>query len=284
MVVEANTTATAKIGAGGAAQSISRLEVRQLTVTGSQIVRCTPAHLASCAQPAFLLFSLRAGQASARQRGAEVPLRTGECLLLDGRERFELVLADCCEGLLFHLPIDWVEGCLPDPTIAIGIPLGNRPPWAGLLREVMDTIHADDGASPPLLVARSLRTALALTVDAIEVRSTVHGRKTFQSLQRTLAELASNCHVTVTEIAEAHGISARYLHTIYAANGTSCVRELMRVRLERAQRLLLDPSGSTVSIDEIAWQCGFADTGHFRRRFRAHFGVAPSAMRRAAAG
>jgi transcriptional regulator GlxA family with amidase domain len=51
------------------------------------------------------------------------------------------------------------------------------------------------------------------------------------------------------------------------------------VRLERAQRLLLDPAESRRSIDDIAWQCGFSDAGHFRRRFRAFFGISPSAMR-----
>jgi transcriptional regulator GlxA family with amidase domain len=51
------------------------------------------------------------------------------------------------------------------------------------------------------------------------------------------------------------------------------------VRLERAQRLLLDPKAPGRSIDDIAWQCGFSDAGHFRRRFRALFGVSPSAMR-----
>lgn len=200
-------------------------------------------------------------------------------MLLDDREPYELVFADGSDALWFHLPIDWVERYLPDPQIAVAVPLGNRHPWAGMLRDVLDTIHADDGASSPFLVARSLCTALALTVDTIEVRCTAHSRKTFMSLQRTLAELASTCNVTVAEIAQAHGISPRYLHAIYSANGTSCGRELIRVRLERAQRLLLDPKEPGRSIDDIAWQSGFSDTGHFRRRFRALFGVSPSAMR-----
>lgn len=284
MAGERENAAGANIDGWVTAQPISRLEVHQFTVSRAQILRWTPAHIAGCAQPPFMLVSLRGGQGSARHCGAEVNLGAGECVLLDGREPFELLLADASEGLLFKLPVDWVEGCLPDPRVAVAVPLGNRPPWSGLLRDVMDTIHADEGDSPPLLIARSLRTALALTVDAIEVRSTVHGRKTFQALQRTLTELAPHCHVTVADIAEAHGISTRYLHAICAANGTSCVRELMRVRLERAQRLLQAAGASSLSIDEIAWQCGFADTGHFRRRFRAHYGIPPSVMRQGAAG
>ena len=200
-------------------------------------------------------------------------------MLIDSREPYELAFDDGSDSLWFHLPIDWVERYLPDPQIAVAVPLGSRKPWAGMLRDVMDTIHADDGTSASFLIARSLCTALALTADTIEVRSTAHSRKTFKSLQRTLAELASTCNVTAAEIAHAHGISPRYLHAIYSANGTSCGRELIRVRLERAQRLLLDSKEPGRSIDDIAWQCGFSDAGHFRRRFRALFGVSPSAMR-----
>jgi AraC-like DNA-binding protein len=249
-----------------------------MTASGAQTFR-TPASSADVASPAFVLIRMRAGQGWLRHRGGEVPLRADECVLLDDREPCELVLENGSDSLWFHLPVDWVESCLPDPQVAVAVPLGGGKPWSDMLRNVMDTIHADAGASPPLLVARSLCTALALAVDAIEVRSTVHSRKTFKSLQRTLAELASTCHVTAAEIAQAHGISLRYVHAIFSANGTSCGRELIRVRLERAQRLLRDPAASSRSIDDIAWQCGFSDAGHFRRRFRAFFGVSPSAMR-----
>lgn len=256
---------------------IGRLQVRCVTANGTQTLRTPVA--SPDVSPAFVLVRMRKGQGWLRHRGGEVPLRADECVLLDDREPCELVLEDGCDSLWFHLPLDWVESCLPDPQVAVAVPLGGRQPWSGMLRDVMDTIHADTDASPPLLVARSLCTALALTVDAIEVRSTAHSRKTFKSLQRTLAELASTCHVTAAEVAQAHGISLRYVHAIFSANGTSCGRELIRVRLERAQRLLRDPTASRRSIDDIAWQCGFSDAGHFRRRFRAFFGVSPSAMR-----
>jgi AraC-like DNA-binding protein len=254
-----------------------------MTADGAQTVR-TAAISANGAAPAFVLIRVRTGQGWLHHHGGEVPLRADDCVLLDGREPCELVFEHGSDILWFHLPVDCVESYLPDPQVAVAVPLGSRQSWSRMLREVMDTIHADAGASPPYLVARSLCTALALTVDAIEVRSTAHSRKTFKSLQRTLAELASTCNVTVAEIAQAHGISLRYVHAIFSANGTSCGRELIRVRLERAQRLLLDPTESCRSIDDIAWRCGFSDAGHFRRRFRALFGVSPSAMREPSPG
>lgn len=232
-----------------------------------------------CTQPRFMLVRMRSGQGWLHHRGRELPLGPDECVLLDEHEPSETLLCTGSESLWFHLPLDWVESFLPHPQVAIALPLGGRQPWSAVLRDVMDTIH-DDHASAPPLVARSLCSALALTVDDLgSVRATAHARKTFELLQRTLARLACTCNVTVSQIAQAHGISPRYVHAIFSANGTSCGRELMRVRLERALRLLRDPRSVGRSIDEIAWQCGFSDAGHFRRRFRAHFGVPPSALR-----
>ncbi len=258
---------------------IGRLQVNLVSVQGTQILRRTPSIIARCAHPRYVLIRMRAGQGWLRHRSGETPLLKDECVLLDSRDPYELTIGGRSESLSFHLPVDWVESHLPDPQVAVAVSLGSRQPWAGMLRDVMEAIYADSGTSPPFLIAENLCTALALTVDAIEVRATHHSRKVFKSLQKTLADLASNCNVTASDIAQTHGLSLRYLHAIYAANGTSCGRELMRVRLERAQRLLLDPTEPSRKIDDIAWHCGFSDTSHFRRRFRALFGVSPSEMR-----
>lgn len=265
-------------------RSIGRLQVNHITVHGTQVLKRTPAAIARCARPRFILIRMRGGSAWLHHPGGELPLRTDECVLLDSREPYELTVSGGSESLSFHLPVDWLENHLPDPQVAVAVALGNRQPWAGLLRDTMETIHADRQAPAPHFVAENLCTALALTVDAIELRSTRHLRKTFKSLQETLASLASTCNVTAGEIAQAHGISLRYLHAIYSANGTSYGRELIRLRLERARRLLLASPESNNSIEDIAWQCGFSDTSHFRRRFRAQFGVSPSAMRAGSGG
>ena len=260
-------------------RSIGRMQVNLVTVDRAQIMCRTPVIIARCERPGFLLMCMRAGDGWLRHLSGETPLRPDECVLLDSREPFELTVNGRSESLYFHLPIDWVEAYLPDPQAAVAVPLGSRQPWSGLLREVMETILAEGESSLPSLVAQNLCTALALAAPTVEVRSTLHSRKTFKSLQRTLAGQASTCNVTAGETAQAHGISLRYLHAIYCANGTSYGRELIRLRLERAQRLLLDPMEPGRSIEDIAWQCGFSDPSHFRRRFRALFGSSPSAIR-----
>jgi AraC-like DNA-binding protein len=56
---------------------------------------------------------------------------------------------------------------------------------------------------------------------------------------------------------------------------------LVRARLRRAARLLVDPERS---ITDVALDVGFADLSNFIRTFRRAAGVSPSAFRRAAGG
>ena len=48
-------------------------------------------------------------------------------------------------------------------------------------------------------------------------------------------------------------------------------------RMELAQTLLMD---KTLSIDEIALQCGFADRAQFSKQFAAHFNIPPGRYRK----
>lgn len=254
------------------------MQVDHLAVDASMVLRRAKV-LSRCQESRLSLLRMRSGRGLMRHAGGEILLQRDECVLIDSREPFDLTLTGGADLLWYRLPVEWLERHLPDPQVVVGVPLGDRQPWAGVLRDVLDAIHENAGAASPFLLSENLGSALALTAETIEVRSTRHVRKTFISLQRTLANLAFTCNVTAGEIAQAHGISLRYLHAIYSANGTSCGRELFRLRLERARRILLDPAEHGRSIDDIAWQCGFSDASHFRRRFRTFFGVPPSALR-----
>ena len=75
------------------------------------------------------------------------------------------------------------------------------------------------------------------------------------------------------------GISKRYLQALLASSGTSFVRELNAVRLDRANILLTDPRTSALPVAEIAFRCGFLDPGYFARQFRKRFNATPRGWR-----
>ncbi|RKN40840.1 AraC family transcriptional regulator [Streptomyces hoynatensis] len=83
--------------------------------------------------------------------------------------------------------------------------------------------------------------------------------------------------VPLGRLAAAAGVSVSTLcRTFRARFGLGPVAALERLRLARAEPLLWL---SNLPLRAVALQCGFADAYHFSRRFRAVYGVAPSAFR-----
>lgn len=84
--------------------------------------------------------------------------------------------------------------------------------------------------------------------------------------------------LALARLARAAGVSESTLNRICRRQcGVSPVAGLERLRLARAEPLLWL---SNLSLRAIAVQCGFADAYHFSRRFRAVYGMSPSAFRR----
>jgi AraC-like DNA-binding protein len=96
-----------------------------------------------------------------------------------------------------------------------------------------------------------------------------------ESVQRVLCSDLARRWV-VGDVARALGKSSRTLQRELAAEGTSFTRVLEQERVSQAARLLREPERS---VTEIGYVCGFADTAHFSRRFKACMGVSPSAFR-----
>lgn len=73
--------------------------------------------------------------------------------------------------------------------------------------------------------------------------------------------------------------SPRQLERAFLAETGASPSEFYRTLRLKYGRWLL--TTSDVSINKIAFECGFADASHFIRRFRAQFGMAPGRLRRA---
>lgn len=78
-------------------------------------------------------------------------------------------------------------------------------------------------------------------------------------------------------LARLAGLSVRRLEALFADQlGTTIGRHALGLRLDRARRLLTQ---STLSVIEVATDCGFASASHFSRAYRARFGLPPRAER-----
>ncbi len=83
-------------------------------------------------------------------------------------------------------------------------------------------------------------------------------------------------------VAEAAGTSPRNLFRLFREfRGYTPLEFLKRLRLERALARLR-ASGDSVSVTEIALDCGWNSSSHFSKDFRDNYGLTPSEVRRKA--
>ena len=78
-------------------------------------------------------------------------------------------------------------------------------------------------------------------------------------------------------IAQACGISLRYLHEIFRGSGYT-LSEMIRLRRLQAAYEQLSAAGPLTSIAQVAYGAGFGDQAQFSRLFRNHYGLSPSEL------
>jgi AraC-like DNA-binding protein len=108
------------------------------------------------------------------------------------------------------------------------------------------------------------------------------GRARLEQISRHLRRHFADPDLCATDVADAVGISRRYLHRLYAEDGRSFRQELIGLRMEACLKAFLDAGQAEKTIAEIAFAAGYADISQFNRHFRRLKGATPSALRRAA--
>lgn len=87
--------------------------------------------------------------------------------------------------------------------------------------------------------------------------------------------------LSLTQVAESHGISPRYVQKLFENVGQSFTRYIRYRRLERCRYDLESPIHNQLSISDICFRWGFNDAAHFSRAFRDQYNISPREYRRA---
>lgn len=88
-------------------------------------------------------------------------------------------------------------------------------------------------------------------------------------------------NIRISDFSEKYFFSREYLSKLYKTRyGLGIYEDLSRIRMDRAKRLLRDPS---IHIQHVADRVGFTDTNYFSKAFRKYTGLTPSEYRKSAA-
>ena len=249
----------------------------------SQSVTRSRRCLSRSSQEAFLLVHLREGEFEFERHGQATLVCSGDCILMDSRERYAVRCPRPTSCLILHLPPQWLRGFLPRPETIAGRVLRPERGWSAAVAAAIAALQPTEMsqlALPPGAVAEQVISLLALAAGpsigtGVSRPEQLHGR-----LHQALRDRYHEIGLTPAAVAGELGISGRYLHHLFAKQSTTFGRELVRIRLERARDLLVDRRCADVPIGDIAARCGFAEASHFARCFRNTFGFGPSDYRR----
>jgi AraC-like DNA-binding protein len=101
-----------------------------------------------------------------------------------------------------------------------------------------------------------------------------------ESVLQYIEDRLADPELSPQEIADAHFISLRSLHSLAQHSGASVAGWIRGRRLERCRADLSDPSLAHVTVAEIGARWGFMHPPHFTTVFRTQFGETPSAYRK----
>lgn len=96
---------------------------------------------------------------------------------------------------------------------------------------------------------------------------------------QTIERRLDDPELAPARVAQAEGISERYLQKLFEGIGDNFTHYVRERRLQRAWADLSNPVEAHQTISEIAYRYGFGDSAHFSRAFRHRFGLPPREFR-----
>lgn len=236
----------------------------------------------------YLKFSvIERGSGMVVQDGRETRVGAGDLIVYDTERPYSLLFDDHMRMSVVMFPRDLLE--IPQSALAqvTAQRLGSDSGAGALVGRYIGGLARELGTLEPHASRRLVRAALDMVGTVIETavgtRASDHGHDAL--MRRILDHIDENLvspELTPASIASVHFISLRHLHGLFAEQGTTVSTVIRTRRLERAYDSLVDPRQAGRLVSSIAFDAGFADPAHFSRTFRAHFGQAPSDVRKAA--
>jgi AraC-like DNA-binding protein len=256
-------------------RGLGPLRFVQIGASAQHVIHADHQFGSSSVEPTFQLVYSRRGAFETRTAGDHFVVSPGEFVLLDNSRFYQMDMNDYHEAIDLVMPQAWLERWLPDPQPFLDRPIPARHGWASPLGSLLDTMADHPQADLPRhLMADQLGSLLSL-LGGFHVPASRHRTRLTQRILKLIAQNYADPDLTVDSAARELGISKRYVHTLLARRGTSFVRELNSVRIERGRDLLSDPRAADLPIAEIAFRTGFLDPGYFTRLFRKRFGLSP---------
>ena len=253
-----------------------------------QIVKRTPARIRRAHEEVMLISLQVRGTGSVAQDGREARLEPGDFTCYDSTRPYTLTFAADFEQIVLHMPRAAMVRRIGRTETWTARRIEATSPVASLVLPFVRQTASIVSNITPATANQLSETCLSLVTAALaehkggEVDGGSAARTALTFRAKALIESLLHDHTLNTDkIAGLVGISSRYLQDLFHAEQSTVSEWIWKRRLEKSRRDLADPLHAGDSIAQIALSCGFADFGHFSRRYREAFGVSPREERAA---
>lgn len=240
-------------------------------------------HIAGAAEEQYLITIPRKAPVEFHQLGRDVRCDPGGFILERGDEPYRFSYGSANDLCVLKIAKPLLAEKLRNPDGYCALVFNGRDGLGSLFTMMAQQVQfqAPDDKVACAVLGRQLTELLALTLDRTSevtqgAGSSVrvgHRRRAQDIIRRNLSDNV----LSPERVAEACGISKRYLHELFADVNYTVSQYIREQRLSAARDLLQMPYPGAMS--DIAYRFGFSDQAQFSRLFKAMFGQTPSGFR-----
>jgi len=234
-----------------------------------------------------LLSRMIDGSATLIQNGREANLQPGDFAIYDTTIPYQFFLASSFKMTVMRIERDRFGHLVRDLGDATARRVSGSSGTGRIASMLIGELSNELEAIGDMTGRQMQDTMLGMVSAALnEIRngpSVPSSEPRYQLAQRALRlveDQLGNDELSCEFVAARLGVSCRYLRKVFADRGRSLSDIIWNRRLEEAHRQLVSKCGVQRSVTSIAFDCGFKDSAHFSRAFRARFGISPRDFRR----
>lgn len=240
-------------------------------------------HISTTTEEQYLITIPRQSPVDFRQLGREVRCDPGGFILERGDEPYRFSYGSPNDLCVLKVAKPVLETRLRNPDRFCALVFNGREGIGSLFTTMAQQIQCQGTGDPVSgsVLGRHLVELLALALDRSSDVAQGAGSSVREAHRRraeaVILKDLSDPDMSPETIAEAVGISKRYLHELFAEVNCTVSQFVREQRLRAARDLMMMPNPGQMS--DIAYRFGFSDQAQFSRLFKAMFGQTPSGFR-----
>lgn len=264
---------------------LGALRVNHIRTTCERAARTTR-HVAADRSTSFVFVLVKRGTLAIEQFGRQHDLDPGKYALLYSGEPYQYAHDKPTDVLCLNMPAELFSSWLFDPKRVCGIPRSGESGLAKLSFDFIrsaaseaDRISEEAGHRCGTQVSQLLEMLFEAEGADMIVGSSAVRTALFRRANDVIHSRIDEVDLSPQSIADALGISVRYLHRIFQDAETTVGEVVRQRRLSSCQERLADPRWGHISLKQIGASAGFSSQAHFTHAFRRRYGLSPSEYR-----